>query len=231
MINSVKIQKFRCFKEFNIQGLGPFNVLIGPNDSGKTAFLEAIRLVGSVPPDQTASASVLEEELGVRLGAACVWRQRPSEVRIIAKASAKDWDTQDLQLTSDSGEQFSCEFVREIVVEERDPQWKPDFFSESIGKTSYYRLDPSALRQPSPLSIPMIETGEGFPAFLDAINRKHRQVFGELEREFYRRFPYYKTIIIDIEKRHIVGRAGGIGRPMGERDCFLLRFRTPDWYI
>jgi len=34
MITSMHIENFKCFKDFDIE-LGPFNVLIGPNDTGK----------------------------------------------------------------------------------------------------------------------------------------------------------------------------------------------------
>ncbi len=45
MITSVSIQNFKCLLGVEVQ-LGPFTVLIGPNDSGKTSFLDAIRLLG-----------------------------------------------------------------------------------------------------------------------------------------------------------------------------------------
>lgn len=45
MINTVHIQNFKCLLDTQVD-LGPFTVLIGPNDSGKTSFLEAIHLLG-----------------------------------------------------------------------------------------------------------------------------------------------------------------------------------------
>lgn len=41
MIRSAKIQGFRCLREVEVR-LNPFTVLIGRNDSGKTAFLDAL---------------------------------------------------------------------------------------------------------------------------------------------------------------------------------------------
>ncbi len=39
------VQNFRMVKDLRLEGLGGFNVLIGPNASGKSTALEAIRLL------------------------------------------------------------------------------------------------------------------------------------------------------------------------------------------
>ncbi len=41
MLTRVKIERFKCLRDVDVQ-LGPFNVLIGPNDAGKSSFLQAI---------------------------------------------------------------------------------------------------------------------------------------------------------------------------------------------
>lgn len=41
MIRRVEVQGFKCLHDVKVD-LGPFNVLIGPNDSGKTSFLQAL---------------------------------------------------------------------------------------------------------------------------------------------------------------------------------------------
>jgi predicted ATPase len=45
MINRIHIKNFKCLLDVDVP-LGAFNILIGPNDSGKSSFLEAIRLLG-----------------------------------------------------------------------------------------------------------------------------------------------------------------------------------------
>lgn len=45
MIESVKIENFRCFSELEVHGLKPVNILVGDNASGKSAFLEALYMV------------------------------------------------------------------------------------------------------------------------------------------------------------------------------------------
>lgn len=41
MINEVNINYFKCFKSISVP-LKPLTVLIGPNDTGKSVFMEAL---------------------------------------------------------------------------------------------------------------------------------------------------------------------------------------------
>lgn len=50
MIESVKIQNFRCFSELEVHGLKPVNIIVGENASGKSAFLEALYLAMAGTP-------------------------------------------------------------------------------------------------------------------------------------------------------------------------------------
>lgn len=47
MISSIKIEGYRGFKEFEMDGLGRLNLLVGTNNSGKTSVLEALYLLTS----------------------------------------------------------------------------------------------------------------------------------------------------------------------------------------
>jgi hypothetical protein len=47
MLKSLRIENFRCFKEYELQQLGRVNLLVGMNNHGKTAILEAIYLLYS----------------------------------------------------------------------------------------------------------------------------------------------------------------------------------------
>jgi len=44
MIKKIEIENFKSYLKTSLE-LGPFNVLVGPNDSGKTNFLSALRLL------------------------------------------------------------------------------------------------------------------------------------------------------------------------------------------
>ena len=45
MIENVKIDNFRCFSELEITDLKRFNIIVGENASGKSAFLESLYLL------------------------------------------------------------------------------------------------------------------------------------------------------------------------------------------
>ena len=47
MISSIRIEAFRGIKEGQLDGLGPINILVGPNNSGKSTCLEAVAVVGA----------------------------------------------------------------------------------------------------------------------------------------------------------------------------------------
>jgi ABC-type branched-subunit amino acid transport system ATPase component len=51
MIRNIEISNFRGIDHLRLHDLGRVNVLVGPNGSGKTAFLEAIYLAGGNSPE------------------------------------------------------------------------------------------------------------------------------------------------------------------------------------
>ena len=51
MIQELKISNFKCFKDVHLRDLGRFNVIVGRNGGGKTAFLEALFFLASVGPE------------------------------------------------------------------------------------------------------------------------------------------------------------------------------------
>lgn len=47
MIQNLKIQGYRCFRELSISELGKVNLIVGQNNSGKTSLLEALHFLAS----------------------------------------------------------------------------------------------------------------------------------------------------------------------------------------
>jgi AAA domain, putative AbiEii toxin, Type IV TA system len=47
MLNRIHIQNYKCLRDITV-ALGDFTILIGPNDSGKSSFLEAIQAFGKI---------------------------------------------------------------------------------------------------------------------------------------------------------------------------------------
>jgi hypothetical protein len=56
MLNTFDIEHFRCFDQFRLHGLARVNVLVGANNSGKTALLEALELWASRRPGRALCA-------------------------------------------------------------------------------------------------------------------------------------------------------------------------------
>ena len=51
MIETIEIERFRCYRQLALSGLKTFNLIVGDNSSGKTALLEAVFLAASGSPD------------------------------------------------------------------------------------------------------------------------------------------------------------------------------------
>lgn len=75
MLQSFHIQNFKCLRDTTLE-LGPFTVLIGPNDSGKTSILDALRLLG-----QTFTHPWLEVLSAANLGTVLTWRREAGEIQ------------------------------------------------------------------------------------------------------------------------------------------------------
>src|SRR5438876_8502968 len=47
MLKRIHIENYKCLQKVTVD-LGDFTILIGPNDSGKSSFLEIIRTLGNI---------------------------------------------------------------------------------------------------------------------------------------------------------------------------------------
>ncbi len=55
MITRIEALNYRCLKYIR-QDLGPFHVLVGPNASGKTTFLDVVAFLGRLVTDGPEAA-------------------------------------------------------------------------------------------------------------------------------------------------------------------------------
>jgi predicted ATPase len=213
MITSMHIENFKCFKDFTID-LGPFNVLIGPNDSGKTAFLQSLRLLGlQKPPKQVALARDMVPGLGEP--DELFWRrEKAAGARIFAwgeEVSNQVPCAVELRPVDNTAAFSFGGRQRGVTVPPTGEQL--GWWERSLGRIDYRRMDPTDLRQPSALDDPFTETGKGLPVFLDDIIRRDREAFFAMEKAFYGRFPAYKRM--ELHRRRV-----------GQKDGLCLAFKT-----
>jgi predicted ATPase len=184
MITKMHIENFKCFKDFDIE-LGPFNVLIGPNDSGKTAFLKAILSVLDLARCQGTDDVNFDRD--VASGVEMVWRKQ-EELSI------------SFQFTTSERLSFRVEGTRNIGggYDYRYLQPMDQCSFEALGNAVYYRFDPGALKKPCvkvpPPNSGMAQDGEGLGFLLFTMAKDFPQSFQDLQGDFCRRFSAYQGV-------------------------------------
>jgi len=233
MITSMHIENFKCFKEFDIE-LGPFNVLIGPNDTGKTALLQAIKLAGvSVPGPVPLSG--ISNLVGFDMSESFWQAEKKNTIRLHFECKWQDPEANDVQMTLNYrvDEKRLGQGMVEVTIEPSERAAKPGMFDPGkvtskavahfakwLRNTAYYSLDPRHLRKPSLHAAILSEIGEGLPALLESILRADRERFLALEKHFYRRFPSYSRLELPLAT--IQRGADGIGLSFQTRQGKLL---------
>jgi predicted ATPase len=226
MITKMHIENFKCFKQFDID-LGPFNVLIGPNDSGKSAFLQAIGVLPAVFETEDLSAEMISAVLEIDLGANLMWKGQEGPGALIRAGVTTGDSSSDVEVGYANGT-FSAKRLLAAPGTLSDPETARRRIAGLLGKVAYYRFIPNRLREPSnrsgrafvyvsgTIEHPLAPTGEGFPTFLEDFLREDRTGFAKMEEEFSRRFPGYQ---IKLPKHG----------PSRESDA--LEFQTPDGQV
>ncbi|MFW6132290.1 MAG: AAA family ATPase [Planctomycetota bacterium] len=238
------IENFKCFKDFDIE-LGPFNVLIGPNDSGKTAFLQAIRLAGAVPLDEWAKP-VLLSQIGLGLGRDLVWKQDPEanihlRIQKLGGQGKPEWPSVVVRSNPQMHIQATIEETPGAIPQvsrarEKLPEgWQKGWHQNALGeggnysgwRVGYYRMDPHALRQPSPVRDSILQMdGTGLASFLADLRLAPSRVFDELQNAFLQP-PRHHYAGIRIAQR-LIGMANFKNQGPKEVDCFVLKFALRD---
>ncbi len=209
MIKHVHIENFKCFKEFDID-LDPLTVLIGPNDSGKTAFLQAIRL-----------ASGLEGNVNEEIGQKIEWHWQLSENPIEINLTVCPFSGTPMQerfLKIDKQMRGSSKGG----PPQRTPQEKADWDRRMIGEVSYLKFGPASLREPKRFSAKLSKTGEGLSSLIERL-RSDIDRFKSLQDAFCSRFPAYVRLGRDVKQS---GDADLIGINFVTRDGVELPARS-----
>jgi predicted ATPase len=206
MITSVHIENFKCFKNFDIE-LDKFTVLIGPNGSGKTSFLQAIELsslVVGLDKQRTPGLENFVPQLRLSLGDHLLWRSQSGQaMRIVTSFQGTgSKPVPALCVTSTDGESFAWGPAEaggdssELGIGQRRALQRP---LESVG---CHRFDPVAMKQPSRLrkmGPVLLENGEGLANAVVSLLGSDRSSFDQLELEFCERFPEYTGLRMEPE--------------------------------
>jgi predicted ATPase len=234
------VEKFGCIQSVEC-GLSPLHAFIGPNDSGKTTLLRALRLLATQaciasrgdpskvldPSDERISVespTILKATLS---GGAQYSVQMPSKLY------------PELHETLRVGEEFeqrkralghSAEALRMTGLVQKDRE------TLQAG-ASFLRIDPRVARKPSELissGQPLRffdENGAGLASVIQGINGRDVDAFVALRDEFCKLFPAVKRLktLIDSEKRGSieVDLIGGDSIPpsaMSEGMIYFLSF-------
>jgi len=85
MIEKLRVRNFRCLRDVEVP-LGPLNFLVGPNNTGKSSFLDAIEVLSRcMRVDWVAQAF---QQLGLRLERALT---QPGESRLLEYSADVNW--------------------------------------------------------------------------------------------------------------------------------------------
>ncbi|GAB4045796.1 AAA family ATPase [Spirosoma litoris] len=204
MLKRVSIQNFKSLKDVTLD-LQKVNLLIGPNNSGKTNFLKALEFFefGVLQDDVTAerqsrdfrfkrSAKVLSIEL--------TFERENEELRFLRELIFSD--------PSPTVEVRSSQLVTKDGIESvKNDQGYPDtqFLRKQLRELKIYRPDPNKLNQPSPVGM-LVETvnadASNLISFLDRMlgNQYRKTVFNRIEVDLHTCVSEFDEINLDDAK-------------------------------
>lgn len=218
MITSVHINQFKCFKSFDIE-LDKLTVLIGPNDSGKTSFLESLRLASAVcaSPENKLSASDLNNILDFRVGIPSVWRMSQAGRTTIGIVGDVSDSGEKIALSTRSinrmGEDYIYWIHEEEFNEKGEINWEygsksiPDeklsdgllkWFVSRFNRVEYFSFSPKSLKKASNQQegrrSVLSSEGLEFSEVLWDLSRDELEIFRSINKAFCERHPEYKQI-------------------------------------
>lgn len=178
MLREFQVRNYGCLQEARLM-LTPLHALIGPNDSGKSTMLSAIRAAcraaGRQPfPDVRFNRSVPGLELRA-------WSAEGDEYTLLLteKGLQERWAPRDGEVTA-----------RAFSLDSQGPSG-----AASIARSRLLRLDPDDLRKPSipiqrgnPIDF-VTERGDGLAGIYDAILSTDAVQFVEIQKRVCQLFP------------------------------------------
>lgn len=231
MLTRFRVRNFKCLKDVTLEGLRPFNVLIGPNDTGKSSVLEALGVLSRLPTDepskafsdaglnagtvlcQDADEPAIEFESSVEVGGHRA-RYRvavDSQARITAASLEGLPDPLCFKFPKSEGDTASkvtAAFGTRLGELKKGDSEVAELVQETVRSISsiQYRLDPKALSKPAPpvpeMDVPDFQpNGEGIASVLNYLLVVKRERFDSLQKQL-------RSIVSHIREVNALPKAG-----------------------
>jgi predicted ATPase len=191
-VETVRIQSFGCVRDARLE-LTRLHALIGPNDSGKSTVLAALRTacelirVGQREMDNHGQPDARRVSgSGIELG----WGDASSSTTLVVSRDQHDWSL----VVQNVHASFPQHALQHHL---RNPSSYG--FEDPARGATMIRWEPDAIRRPCPLipegrALMIGEKGEGIPAVYEAVLSRDRHAFDAIEADVRRHFPTVRSI-------------------------------------
>ena len=133
MYKKIYIENFRCFDKITIDGLKEFNIIIGKNNVGKTAFLEAFFLhMGAHNPEITFKIDGFRGIVGYELEALSIWSSLFHNLWTQSPIIIRTWD--ELYRMSSSEISIAGEKVAKAKIDTKKSGIESTDFNKSLDR-------------------------------------------------------------------------------------------------
>jgi predicted ATPase len=197
MIESIEFTNFKALCKTTLP-LAPFTLLLGPNGSGKTSVLQALRGIAVIA---AARVGIPRQE----------GNQSPIKWSSMLSVTAKDQsEALEIKLRFRLNQQLgAASFLWSPPAGQFtfQSQWRNGYGLSSddarlletwLGRMQIYSLDASAIAQPTHVSSgPLQANGQGLAAVLDDLKDNHPERWEMLLEEMQRWLPEYDRIAFD----------------------------------
>jgi predicted ATPase len=190
-VETVRIQNFGCARDVTLE-LTRLHALIGPNDSGKSTVLAAIRTAAEL-------IRIGEQELADRTGLdpRGVLGTRITMCSGVFEVTCARGET---MWSAQAGSRGDRHWDQPLEIPFRD------VIADPMRGAAHIRWDPEVIRRPCELipegrPLAIGERGERTAAIYDALLSRNRSVFGRIEADVRRHFPTVKEVWLPVLNR------------------------------
>jgi predicted ATPase len=212
MIESIEFTNFKALRKTTLP-LAPFTLLLGPNGSGKTTVLQALRGIAAIATQQPGHHALGEPQaestwhslLSVThsvLSITAEDRQASVEVKLQLRLTKRlvvatfQWHPRADRMPHDQPN-YSCQLNYQDGTALQPAETPP--LLQWLARMQDYALDASAIAQPVPINagVSLQRNGSGLAAVLDDLKDNHPERWDSLLDEMRRWLPEYDSILFD----------------------------------